>query len=168
MGDLSLQNPVATSRILIANMALCGLPFLAGFYSKDLIIEYMLTGGFNLLILNLTFVAVGFTALYSIRFTLLIIWGPSNHLPLFRANEKPCTSTPIILISCISVIAGACLLWLIPIQEVPFYIPLSYKLTPISMVCLGILIRCLITLTVTVKQAKILSIHITHYASSII
>jgi NADH-ubiquinone oxidoreductase chain 5 len=73
MGNLRFQNPVATSSILIANMALCGLPFLAGFYSKDLIIEYILTGGFNFLIVILSLIAVGFTAFYSIRFSLLII-----------------------------------------------------------------------------------------------
>jgi NADH-ubiquinone oxidoreductase chain 5 len=73
MGNLNLQNPVATSRILIANIALCGLPFLAGFYSKDLIIEFILTGGFNFLIVTLSIVAIGFTAFYSIRFSLLII-----------------------------------------------------------------------------------------------
>lgn len=73
MGNLTIQNPVATASILIANIALCGIPFLAGFYSKDLIIEFMLTGGFNLLMLCLIFIAVGLTALYSVRFSLIII-----------------------------------------------------------------------------------------------
>jgi NADH-ubiquinone oxidoreductase chain 5 len=109
MGNLSVQNPVATSSILIANMALCGLPFLAGFYSKDLIIEYILTGGFNILILNLTFIAVGLTALYSIRFSLMVIWAPLHHEPLFNSDEKLSTALPIVVIAVLSIIVGSCL-----------------------------------------------------------
>merc|ERR1712090_16135 len=39
------------SIILIANIRLCGLPFLRGFYSKDLIIETILVRGMGLIIM---------------------------------------------------------------------------------------------------------------------
>lgn len=168
MGNLSVQNPVATSSILVANIALCGLPFLAGFYSKDLIIEYILTGGFNLLILNLTFIAVGLTALYSIRFSLIVIWAPLYHTPLFNSSEKLSTALPIIIISTLSIIVGSCLLWIIPLQGVPLHISTNLKLMPLFIVCAGILFGCYFSLGDTGNSTKSLKIHLTNYASCII
>jgi len=168
MGNLLSQNPVATSSILVANIALCGLPFLAGFYSKDLIVEYILTGGFNLLILDLTFIAVGLTALYSIRFSLIVVWAPLNHMPLFNSNEKSSTATPMITISIISIIIGSCLIWIIPFQAVPFYITTKLKLMPLFIICLGVLLGWYFSLDNTNNLAKSLKFHLTNYASCII
>jgi len=42
-GGLAKLSPVVYINILIASLALAGFPFLAGFYSKDLIIETVLT-----------------------------------------------------------------------------------------------------------------------------
>lgn len=167
MGNLTIQNPVATASILIANIALCGIPFLAGFYSKDLIIEFILTGGFNLLMLCLMFIAVGLTALYSVRFSLIIIWAPQHHLPLFNSTEKLTTRLPIITMSLLSIIIGSCLLWLIPIQSVPLFMPVNLKLTPIFMVVAGVLIRWYLSLGLTSKSARLIKIHLSNYASCI-
>jgi NADH:ubiquinone oxidoreductase subunit 5 (subunit L)/multisubunit Na+/H+ antiporter MnhA subunit len=42
-GGLAKLAPVIYINILVASLALAGFPFLAGFYSKDLIIEAVLT-----------------------------------------------------------------------------------------------------------------------------
>ena len=39
MGGLSNYTPFASSSLIVSNFALCGIPFLAGFYSKDFILE---------------------------------------------------------------------------------------------------------------------------------
>jgi NADH-ubiquinone oxidoreductase chain 5 len=39
MGNLSFQMPFASVCLGVSSFALCGIPFLAGFYSKDLILE---------------------------------------------------------------------------------------------------------------------------------
>jgi NADH-ubiquinone oxidoreductase chain 5 len=39
MGNITTQIPTTTSCFILANMALCGIPFISGFYSKDIIIE---------------------------------------------------------------------------------------------------------------------------------
>nr|YP_009537148.1 NADH dehydrogenase subunit 5 [Octopus cyanea]ATP74751.1 NADH dehydrogenase subunit 5 [Octopus cyanea]ATP74764.1 NADH dehydrogenase subunit 5 [Octopus cyanea] len=64
----------------ISNMALCGFPFLAGFYSKDLIIETLLWSDMNLLIGLFGMFGVCLTMLYSMRMSIYVIWGDSKSM----------------------------------------------------------------------------------------
>merc|ERR1712152_104487 len=58
------------SIIIIANISLCGLPFLRGFYSKDFIIEIILIKGKNIFFLIIFGTIL--TVIYSCRLNLLI------------------------------------------------------------------------------------------------
>ena len=40
MGRILISLPIIRARFVISNLALRGMPFLAGFYSKDLILEF--------------------------------------------------------------------------------------------------------------------------------
>ena len=70
MGNLVSQIPLTISCLNIANMALCGLPFLSGFYSKDLIIEITLYNNYRFIILFLFLGATIMTSAYSLRLAL--------------------------------------------------------------------------------------------------
>nr|YP_010944742.1 NADH dehydrogenase subunit 5 [Liocranchia reinhardtii]WMC20840.1 NADH dehydrogenase subunit 5 [Liocranchia reinhardtii] len=74
MSNVSKLLPVTTMFLNISNMALCGLPFLGGFYSKDLIIESLISGNMNLVLLSLGLFGVCLTVLYSMRFSFYTIW----------------------------------------------------------------------------------------------
>merc|ERR1712240_75877 len=50
MGGMYISMPKVSSIINVANIRLCGLPFIRGFYSKDLIIEIIIIKGKNLII----------------------------------------------------------------------------------------------------------------------
>nr|QXJ42356.1 NADH dehydrogenase subunit 5 [Sepioloidea lineolata] len=78
INNVSKLLPVTSVFLNISNMALCGLPFLAGFYSKDLIIEGLMIGNMNIFIVFLGVISVCLTVLYSMRFLLFIVWGSSS------------------------------------------------------------------------------------------
>merc|ERR1712200_277314 len=54
------------------NMSLCGLPFLSGFYSKDIIIEIIIIKGKNLFIFFILILGTSLTVIYSCRLNFLI------------------------------------------------------------------------------------------------
>lgn len=67
IGSLTLHMPLIISCLNVANLALCGFPFLAGFYSKDLILEIVLVSHINLFSGFLFFFSTGLTVSYSFR-----------------------------------------------------------------------------------------------------
>lgn len=73
IGRVFNQIPSISSALLIANLALCGRPFLAGFYSKDLILELSLFNPSNIVLLFFFFIATGLTTRYTIRFLILVL-----------------------------------------------------------------------------------------------
>jgi NADH-ubiquinone oxidoreductase chain 5 len=67
MGRLTIYIPLTISCLNVANLALCGFPFLAGFYSKDIILEIVLISELNLFSVFLFFFSTGLTVSYSFR-----------------------------------------------------------------------------------------------------
>merc|ERR1719187_77548 len=68
IGLTTIFMPIITSVILVANISLCGLPFLRGFYSKDVI----LMKGLNILIILIILVGTFLTVAYSCRMRFLL------------------------------------------------------------------------------------------------
>ena len=50
IGNLVNSIPLTSSCFNISNLALCGIPFLAGFYSKDIILEVISISNINILV----------------------------------------------------------------------------------------------------------------------
>jgi len=71
MGGLRNYLPFIYSVLVLGSLALCGFPFLSGFYSKDVILEvsylnycFNLNGFFSFIF---GLISAGFTAIYSVR-----------------------------------------------------------------------------------------------------
>jgi NADH:ubiquinone oxidoreductase subunit 5 (subunit L)/multisubunit Na+/H+ antiporter MnhA subunit len=107
MGNLTNQLPSTISCIILANLALSGFPFLAGFYSKDIIIEYSLSTNFNIFILFITLFRLGLTAFYSMRATIVGIISPKLFIPFINIKEPSFIVNPIIMLSLRAVFIGS-------------------------------------------------------------
>jgi len=80
--------PLILSIIMVANLSLCGLPFLRGFYRKDLILEIILMKSANSLSLGIILMGTFLTVAYSCRLTFLIGNRMVRSEPIYRMNDK--------------------------------------------------------------------------------
>nr|AHJ11116.1 NADH dehydrogenase subunit 5 [Aegithalos concinnus concinnus] len=157
MGGLQKLLPTTSSCLTIGNLALMGTPFLAGFYSKDQIIESLNTSYLNSWALVLTLLATSFTAIYTIRMTMLVQTGFTRIPPLTPINENnPMVMLPITRLALGSITAGLLITsYITPTKTPTMTMPLSIKITALVVTALGIALALeLSKLTQTLILAK--------------
>nr|YP_010349985.1 NADH dehydrogenase subunit 5 [Clithon lentiginosum]UOH96855.1 NADH dehydrogenase subunit 5 [Clithon lentiginosum]URF21496.1 NADH dehydrogenase subunit 5 [Clithon lentiginosum] len=137
-GALATQMPLTITCLNIANLALCGAPFLSGFYSKDLILETCLYNPSNIVAVTLIFLATGMTAAYSIRLSLVTLWQESSNVPFTQnTDEDWITTTPIIILTFAAIAGGLTLQILFLYFNESIYLPITHKLLTITVTLLG-------------------------------
>nr|YP_010585907.1 NADH dehydrogenase subunit 5 [Glossosoma caudatum]UZZ43630.1 NADH dehydrogenase subunit 5 [Glossosoma caudatum] len=127
MGGSVKFMPLTSICFSLSNLALCGAPFLAGFYSKDLILEIVCMSQINLVIFFFFFFSTGLTVSYSIRLIYFSLIGGFNLFSMFSFHDEDYTmikSMYVLLV--LSIVGGASLSWLI--FPTPMMIYLSFHL----------------------------------------
>nr|WES13597.1 NADH dehydrogenase subunit 5 [Batagur affinis affinis] len=147
MGGLHKSLPITSSCLTIGNMALTGMPFMTGFYSKDTIIETMNTSHLNAWALLLTLIATSLTTIYSLRITILVQTGRPRYPPTALLNENnPTIINPITRLAIGSIITGLVIsLNTMPLKTPPTTMPLYIKIAALVMTALGLLLSMELT-----------------------
>nr|AGX00727.1 NADH dehydrogenase subunit 5 [Gallirallus australis australis] len=157
MGGLQKLLPTTTTCLTIGNLALMGTPFLAGFYSKDLIIENLNTSYLNTWALLLTLLATMFTATYTLRMTLMVQTGHTRVSTTTPMNENnPTIINPITRLALGSILAGLLITsYIVPTKTSPMTMPTITKTAALAVTALGTILALeLMNLTQTLTQPK--------------
>nr|YP_010626019.1 NADH dehydrogenase subunit 5 [Inocellia elegans]WBK02778.1 NADH dehydrogenase subunit 5 [Inocellia elegans] len=139
MGKLMNFMPITLICMNISNMALCGLPFLAGFYSKDLILEMMSMSEVNFLIYLLFYISTGLTVSYSVRLVYYSMMNKFNYYTLFCINEN----SKFMLMGMsglvfMAIFGGSMIMWLMFSWESLILLTFIMKLMVMVVIILGV------------------------------
>ncbi len=108
MGGLRKYLPLTFPTFLIATIAIAGVPFFSGFFSKDAILTSAFANG-QYLIWALGLMGAVLTAFYMFRVVFLTFYGKERLEPEAKAHlhESPKTMTiPLVILAFFSIVAG--------------------------------------------------------------
>lgn len=106
-GKLNEFIPFTIMRFYISRLALIGFPFLAGFYSKDLIIEIIYIVKLNLFVLGFIIMSVMLTVSYSLRLIYYVFFREFKWVRLYRIGERTLINISIIILLLIRIFGGS-------------------------------------------------------------
>jgi NADH-ubiquinone oxidoreductase chain 5 len=129
LGGASSTLPVSSGVFLVANLRLCGIPFMSGFFSKDLILELLIMRSANTAVFGLALVATLLTVIYSLRITSAIFMGNTRSEAGLRILESDHTiiSRLLILLGP-SIVGGLGISWMVGSHRYLIFLPLWLKI----------------------------------------
>nr|ARC95500.1 NADH dehydrogenase subunit 5 [Hippodamia convergens] len=138
MGGLISKSPLTVVYFNVSNMALCGLPFMSGFYSKDLIMEFYSMSSLNLFIYLFMFISLSLTVSYSIRLMYYLMYMNFKGFSLNSLEEEKnmmCYSMGVMFF--IVLFSGSMMMWIMFSNPCVIILPLFMKMLTLIMVILG-------------------------------
>nr|YP_010259506.1 NADH dehydrogenase subunit 5 [Ahamus yushuensis]UIX24746.1 NADH dehydrogenase subunit 5 [Ahamus yushuensis] len=138
MGGMNNFIPLTSLCFNVSNLALCGIPFLAGFYSKDLILEMSCLYNLNILVFMLYYLSTGLTVSYSMRLFFYLMINDLNLISVYNLfDEDFIMLKSMFVLLFMSVISGSFLNWMIFYKPYMIYLSFNMKLMIIYVSLMG-------------------------------
>nr|YP_010363305.1 NADH dehydrogenase subunit 5 [Cladiucha punctata]YP_010363331.1 NADH dehydrogenase subunit 5 [Cladiucha huangbki]QXG15720.1 NADH dehydrogenase subunit 5 [Cladiucha punctata]UJM44060.1 NADH dehydrogenase subunit 5 [Cladiucha huangbki] len=138
MGSMSKQMPFISLCFNFSNLALCGFPFLSGFYSKDLILEMIFLMNYNNLIMIMLMISTLLTVSYTFRLIYYLMFNEFNFLSTNFLNEYSWElNKSVILLMMMVIISGSIFSWIIFPVPLTVILPFYLKIFPLILIIMG-------------------------------
>nr|UNO53670.1 NADH dehydrogenase subunit 5 [Ixodes acutitarsus] len=118
LGSFFCYSPLISGCMGLASLSLFGFPFVGGFYSKDLILEYMYMNMNNFMLMSLLIVSTSLTMLYCMRMMYYIIWKGIMSQSFFSKHVSIMMIFPIYCLSITVIFLGSVFSWIMLTNEI--------------------------------------------------
>nr|CAD7857575.1 ND5 CDS [Olavius algarvensis] len=115
-GQFHKLSPMVSTSMLIASSAMIGMSFMAGFYSKHMIMEWsqtLLTGTMMYMFL---LTAIMLTSMYTMRFIFHTLMTPSMQQSMYSHSNYNNYNYPLLMMSLTSIMMGSSIQWIMPLM----------------------------------------------------
>nr|UAT98099.1 NADH dehydrogenase subunit 5 [Laothoe amurensis] len=165
MGGISAYLPLTSLCLNISNMALCGIPFLAGFYSKDLILEMVSFSNLNMFVFFFYYISTGLTMFYTIRLLMYMMINEFNLLSVYNLyDEDYIMLNSMFMLLFMSLVSGSFLSWVIFYYPYMIYLPFNLKMMVIYVSIMGGLFGFMVSnMTIYSTNKFILSYNLSNF-----
>nr|QHN89243.1 NADH dehydrogenase subunit 5 [Tapinoma melanocephalum] len=150
-GSLNEFIPFTMMSFYISSISLCGFPFLAGFYSKDLIMEVIYLNSINLFLMILTVLSLMLTVSYSFRLFYYVFFGEMKFISFVYIKENMIMNMSMMMLTLLSMIVGSMYMWMFMSDFYVPLLPLKVKMLTINMCVLGVILGLLVYFLITLN-----------------
>nr|APZ75606.1 NADH dehydrogenase subunit 5 [Auplopus sp. SJW-2017] len=112
INNLSNWLPLELTMMNISMLALMGFPFYSGFFSKDIMIEYMMNSNLNLFSIIILDISICLTAFYSSRLSIYLCWNNHMKLNLFNYITSMNEKIVMLMFSMFIIMSGSVISWI--------------------------------------------------------
>lgn len=142
-------SPLISRCIIIGILSLIGFPFIGGFYSKDIIVEFFFIESKNFININLFIIGIIFTFLYNFRLGYIILFKGVFQRRILTNKLDVYIKYPILILTLTLILRGNIIRWLV-ISDYPItFLTFQQKIFIIL-----IIIICVIRYNVRLKFSK--------------
>lgn len=138
IGIIISRIPLTSSIIGISAIALIGLPFTSGFFSKDIIIEIIIRSNLKCILTMLIIASIGMTIFYSIRIIILSNKILIKSKPFNENHFSNYYNITIIVIRLLTIISGPIIFWIINSDQILFF-PKYFKILILTTIVISFL-----------------------------
>nr|ATI10802.1 NADH dehydrogenase subunit 5 [Calvisia medogensis] len=138
MGNMFFHMPLTCICFVISSLCLCGMPFLSGFYSKDLILEIYSMSNVNLFCYFLFYFSTGLTVMYSIRLIYFLLISDFSFYSFYSMYEGNNMLKGMFVMVFIAIFGGSSLSWLLFPTPSLVIMPVYLKMMVIIVCMIGV------------------------------